>query len=259
MKKFYIIAIMALSVLSVQAQQKLSLSTYNGTNLEKYAGEECDVTAYRTLFTGWNTLYLPFSMTESEVNEVFGSDCKLERLVGVESNGNTMTLNFQDCKSMGIEANVPYILHFSGEICNKKIAKTAVIEVSKPSVTFIARGNGETVTMCGAQTHLTGEGLYGVLAKDNSEATFTKVDKGTNGFFATRCYIEITGSTPQTLLTRHLAAGDVLSIKDIISTNERVDVYTLSGAMVGSQMSSKDLKRLQPGIYVVNGQKVAVK
>ncbi len=259
MKKYYLIAIMALSVLAVNAQQKLSLSTYKGTNIEKYAGEECAVTSYRTLFTGWNTICLPFAMEESELNETFGSDCKLERLVAVESTGNSLTLNFQDCKSHGIEANVPYILYYTGETKTQKIAKTATIVAGDPSLTFIARGNGEAVTMRGAQTHITGEGMYGILAKDNSEATFTKVDANTSGFYATRCFIEVSGVAPQTLLTRHLGAGDVLSIRDIVRTNERVDVYTLSGAMVGSQMSSKDLKTLQPGIYVVNGQKVAVK
>ncbi len=259
MKKFYLIAIMALSVMAVNAQQKLSLSTYNGTNIEKYAGEECAVTAYRYVFAGWNTVSLPFAMNESELNELFGSDCKLERLVGVESTGNTLTLSFQDCKSHGIEANVPYILYYTGESKMMKIAKTALIEQGESKLTFSAKGSGQTVTMHGAQKHLTGEGMYGVLARDNSEATFTLVDSNTSGFYATRCYIEVDGLNPQTLLTRHLGANDVLSINDVMTSNEKVDVYTISGSKVGSKMSASDLKRLQPGIYVVNGQKVAVK
>ncbi len=39
MKKFYLIAVMTLMALTVSAQQRLSLSTYAGSNLEKVDGQ----------------------------------------------------------------------------------------------------------------------------------------------------------------------------------------------------------------------------
>ena len=96
MKKLYLIAAMAIATLAGNAQEKLYLSTYNGTNIEKYDGKVCDVTVNRYVFNGWNTISLPFALSESELNETFGQNCRLERLVGAEQNGQGITLNFQD-------------------------------------------------------------------------------------------------------------------------------------------------------------------
>ena len=86
MKKLLVIAAMAALSLGAQAQERLILSTYNGTNLAKYDGKVCNVTVNRYTFTGWNTIALPFSMSEQELNDVFGSDCRLERLISAEDN-----------------------------------------------------------------------------------------------------------------------------------------------------------------------------
>ena len=60
MKKLLVIAAMAALSLGAQAQERLILSTYNGTNLAKYDGKVCNVTVNRYTFTGWNTIALPF-------------------------------------------------------------------------------------------------------------------------------------------------------------------------------------------------------
>ena len=67
MKKFYLIAIMAVATLTASAQQILNISTYSGTNLQKYDGTECKVNVNRYVFTGWNTIAMPFEMTEAEL------------------------------------------------------------------------------------------------------------------------------------------------------------------------------------------------
>ena len=61
------------------------------------------------------------------------------------------------------------------------------------------------------------------------------------------------------LVTRHLAAGEVAGINDIVASGEKVDVYSISGAKVASGIKASQVNKLQPGIYVVNGQKVLVK
>ena len=105
MKKFYLIAAMVLMTLAASAQQTLNISTYNGTNLARYDGQEYNVVVNRYMFTGWNTIALPFSVTEDELNEAFGSDCQLEKLVAVEANGNTNDEVIQAASSL-IGANV---------------------------------------------------------------------------------------------------------------------------------------------------------
>ena len=258
MKKFYFVALMTLMAITASAQQALQLSTYAGTNLQKYDGQECKVTVTRYLFHGWNTFSLPFALSEDEMNEAFGSDCRLERLVGVESVGKDMVLNFQDCKAQGMEANVPYILWYNGENANKRIAKLALISDAPATVSFSDKGT--TVTMACAQKQFDGKGCYGVLAKDNAEAKFTKVDETiTSGFFATRCYIRVENGNPMNLLTNHLAAGEATGIDAISVAGKSVDVYNLSGQKVATKANKATLRSLAPGVYVINGQKVLVK
>ena len=211
MKKFYLIAIMAVATLTASAQQILNISTYSGTNLQKYDGTECKVNVNRYVFTGWNTIAMPFEMTEAELNETFGSDCKLEKLVAAESDMNGMKIFFQDCKAEGLQANTPYILYYTGENGNKKIAKTVAVDDAK------------------------------------------------GGFYATRCYVKLSEGNTTPLFTMHLAAGEITGISEIASSNKKIDVYNISGMKVASGIKASELSNMQPGIYVVNGQKVLVK
>ena len=259
MKKFYLIALMAVLSLAATAQQRVVINTYSGTNLQRYDGVECQVSANRFLFQGWNTLSLPFSLTASEVNEFFGADCRLERLVAAEGDASNVVLYFQDCKAEGVQANVPYILYYTGENANKRIQKLATITDENSTVTFDVPNSGQTVQMVGVKSHISGVGYYGVLAADNGEARFVKVDESKNGFYATRCYIALSSGNDAQLVTRHLAAGEVLGIAAVAAAGQQVDVYNLSGVKVASGISASQVSKLQPGVYVVNGQKVLVR
>ncbi len=259
MKKIYLIIVMAVAALTANAQQVLNLSTYNGTNLEKYDGQECKINVNRHMFTGWNTVSLPFAMSESEINDVFGYDCRLEKLIGAEEASGKVTLFFQDVKKAGIEANVPYILYFTGENANVRISKNALVENAASAVSYNVRGSDDVVSMVGTQKHFDGIGAYGVLAVDNSDAKFVAVDESLNGFYATRCYVRLVSGNSKSLATQHLAAGETTSINNIVNRNEKVDVYTISGVKVATGINAAQVSKLQPGVYVVNGQKIAVK
>lgn len=260
MKKLLVIAAMAALSLGVQAQEKLILSTYNGTNLAKYDGKMCNITVNRYVFTGWNTVALPFSMSEQELNDVFGSDCRLERLFSAEDNDmNGVTLNFIDCKQSGLEANTPYMLYYTGEAGNKKIVKQAEVTQGQATLTFTTQ-SGEKVTMEGAQTQTEGQGLYGVLARDNSEVRFVSVGmENTTGFYATRCYIRLSSGTSKLLTAQHIGYGEATSINAIARQDELVDVYNTAGAKVASQIPANQVNNLHNGLYIVKGQKILVK
>lgn len=257
MKRLYIIAAMAVATLAANAQEKLMLSTYNGTNIEKFDRKICDVTVNRYVFTGWNTVALPFDVTTEELNELFGNDCKLEQLVSVENINGNIQLNFQDCKASGLKANVPYLLHYTGTTGNKKITKEAAIYNEEAILTFQTQ-LGETVTMAGVREKTDGVGYYGILARDNAEAKFTKVDASLSGFLATRCYVQMPVGITGQVLTNHMAAGETTSINAIATSSETVDVYNTNGVKVAKINASK-VNDLQPGVYVVKGQKVLVK
>ncbi|NLV53039.1 MAG: hypothetical protein GXY64_07215 [Bacteroidales bacterium] len=259
MKKLLLTTAFALSCIGVSAQQTLTLSTYKGTDLEKYAGQTLNVSISRYLFNQWNTLSLPFAMSAEQVDEVFGSDCKLEKLVGVENDGLNVKLNFQNCKKEGIKPNTPYILYYAGESGSKKfVVENAQIIKGTPQLVYTAEGSGETVIMSGAQTHLDSEGLYGILAKNNGEAAFVNVDEATNGFYATRCYVKMSKGNSTLLKTNHIDE-DVTGVTSIVKKGERVDVYNLSGMTVAKQVTVDDIQRMQKGTYVTKGKTFLIK
>lgn len=253
MKKLLLIAAIALGCSNASAQQTLNLSTYAGTDLVKYNKKTLNVNVNRYVFNGWNTISLPFDLSEEQINEVFGTDCRLETLAGVEKDGSDYKLNFLDCKKEGIKANTPYILYYTGETGSKTIkAKDAYITDEPATKTFNI--DGIDVKFECAQKQTEAKGRYGILAKDNSEASFVNVDDVKAGFYATRCYVSVSNSNIASLETNHIGSGDVTSISSVSDLKGKGDIYNLSGIKVGSKGSA-----LTPGIYIINNKKVLVK
>ena len=258
MKNLFCIIAMTAFALTAWSQKPLNLSTYNGTSVDRYDGVQCDVTANRYLYTGWNTISLPFAMTEQEIDDALGSGVKLEKLVGVTQQGTEIVLNFQDCKKEGIEANKPYILYYPGETGTKKLHVNATVAKNESKVT-LTTDCGVEVTMHGAAMKTDGKGLYGILVINNSDANFTSIDNDKAFFYATRCYISIPGEQEFTLTPNHLGAGEVTSINEIAAANDIIDVYNVLGMRVAHNVKASDVNNLAPGIYVVKGRKILVK
>ena len=258
MKKILLTAALALACAGASAQNQLNLSTFNGTNLAPYANKTLNAKVARYLFHGWNTISLPFDVPSAQINEVFGHDCKLECLAGVENDGKGIKLNFRDCKGEGIKANVPYILYYAGEAGRKTLSvPEATIVDAKPELTFTAQGTGETVTMGCAKTKRESKGMYGILASDNSEAAFVNVDNVKTGFYATHCYIQLSNGNSTVLNTNHI--GSTVSIHNVLKDDEHANVYNVSGVMMAKDATINEILRLQPGVYVIKGKKVSVK
>lgn len=258
MKKLFCMIALAGLALTAWSQTPLRLNTYSGSSIQRYDGQQCDITVDRYLFTGWNTLSLPFSMTEQEIDEALGQGVKLERLVGVTQQGTEIVLNFQDCKKEGIKANTPYILYYPGETGTKKFHVNAQV-INKESKVTMTTGYGVDVTMHGAAMKTDGNGLYGILVINNNDANFTSIDNDKAFFYATRCYITIPGEQQFTLIPNHLGAGEVTSINEIANANDIVDVYNVLGMRVAHNITAGDVNHLAPGIYVVKGCKILVK
>lgn len=258
MKKLFCIIALAGLALTAWAQTPLRLSTYNGTSLTRYDGQQCDVTADRYLFTGWNTISMPFNMTEQEIDDALGMGVKLEKLVAVTQQGTEIVLNFQDCKKEGIKANTPYILYYPGETGTKRLRVNAQVANNESKV-MLTTDCGVEVTMHGAALKTDGKGLYGILAINNNDANFTTIDNDKSFFYATRCYISIPGEQQFTLTPNHLGAGEITSINEIAATNDIIDVYNVLGVRVAHNVKAGDVNNLAPGIYVVKGRKILVK
>lgn len=251
MKKILLTAALFVATMAASAQT-LTLSSFSGTNLSNLNGQVRDVKMSRDIFKGWNTISLPFALTEDQVNEYFGSDCRLEKFVGVETTASATTMIFQDVKAEGIKANTPYILYYTGE--TKSIAmnvSNATLDNGESVISF-TDVNGMTISMHGLKRSAGSRGLYGILAKDNDEASFVNVSDLGSQFYATRCYVEVSNidnakSTNLILATRHLAPGTT-GIDSVEAANSNSATFNLAGQRVG-----KDAK----GVKIQNHKKYA--
>lgn len=259
MKRLYVTLAIAAGLIltgnmTMTAQTKaLYLSSVNGSNIEQYDGQVRNVTMYRSVFNGWNTLCLPFSMTAAELDESFGSSCKLETLDDVKvSKDGTYYLYFKDAKKNGVKANTPYLLYYTGENTNAKLTadNTKIEYDSDPEIAFTV--SGTTIHLVGAVKHLDANGQYGIYVKDNADANFTPVANSTSGFYATRCYITVDGATTTPrFVAFHNESNYATSISDIKDyDNTSRDIYDVNGIRQNS---------LQKGVNIINGKKVRVK
>lgn len=253
MKKFtlrmlMVTVLMAISTVSFAQVKNLTISTVNGTSIDKYDGQVRNVVMHRSTYNGWNTICVPFDLSENQINEAFGSSCKIEALTNVSAVNDGFVLNFTDVKAEGIKANVPYLLYYTGE--NKSIminAPESTLRYSAdPSVKFYV--DGSTIKLTGAQTHIAADGQYGIYVKDNSDANFSVVEPTTTGFYATRCYLTVEGKSNARIYTTH--NSDATSISAINAQTGKSEVYGINGVRQNA---------VQKGVNVVNGKKVYVK
>lgn len=247
-KKFTLATILLAATTIISAQTKsLSISTYNGTNVQKYDGQQMNVSLDRYMFNGWNTVCLPFSLTEEQINTYFGNACKLETLISVSNEDNTLYLNFQDAKSNGIKANTPYILYYTGESKNVSLTVNDALIKYDANPEEIFSTDGITLKFAGTQSLLQSEGLYGIYAADNTESNFVKIDSNKSGFLATRCYVTVSGIDNAKIVALH---NEATSIKSVTNTNEAETIYSINGIQH---------KKVQKGVNIINGKKILVK
>ena len=98
-----------------------------------------DVRVKRTINAGeWNTLCLPFAMTEAQVKEAFGDDAELADFTGWSSeedeDGNivSITVNFTDVTE--VEANHPYIIKVSEDVSEFSVDGVDIQPEDEPTV-----------------------------------------------------------------------------------------------------------------------------
>lgn len=253
LKKMAVVAgCFAFSAAMMAQSKTLYLSSVEGTNVSQYDGQTRNVSMSRSVFNGWNTLCVPFSMTTEELNATFGAGCKLETLSAIAKEGNVIDLYFTDVKSEGVKANTPYLLHYTGETKTvKMVANETTIEANDaPALLFIA--DNAFVQFNGAAKHIEAneqDAMYGIYVKDNAEAAFSLVTPETSGFYATRCFITVDGVKNPTFKAHH-GAAPVTAINAVKAENASDNVYNVNGVRQNS---------LQKGVNITKGQKVIVK
>lgn len=262
LKNLVLVAVACMTLNTVSAQQRVVTNTVSPKDLTAYNGQTIDLSIYRFIYKGWNTICLPVSLTTDEVNSIFGEECRLETLVGVENTGVATKLNFKDVKPDGLKANTPYILYSTLESGVREIRQSDAHVSTGPVELKFSDNTGTTVIFGGATEAGSSEGIYGILVKDNSAATFVDVSEVPNGILASRCFIKLNGGeTSSTLRTNHLDYS-MTGVEDVageLTPDELTDVYNISGVKVASKVSSRNIRSLGKGVYVVKGRCFLVK
>lgn len=192
----------------------------------------------------WNTLCVPFAISEEEIKANFGKGTLVEKFDAV--NGNTV--NFADATS--IEAGVPYLI-------KPTVAGTTYTfygkEVSADDPK--AEGNAD-VTFQGiySPTDITNDGTVKAAGvTEGGKVLFVNPGSKTKAF---RCFFTISDNASITpAMLKISIKGVETAINSIVMDNSNATdnaVYNLQGQRVNGNSLTK-------GIYIKNGKKFAVK
>lgn len=209
------------------------------------AWEISDITLNRTLVADkWNTLCVPFAISEEEIKANFGEGTLVEKFDAV--NGNTV--NFANATS--IEPGVPYLI-------KPTVARTTYTfygkEVSADAPK--AKGNAD-VTFQGiySPTDITNDGTVKAAGvTEGGKVLFVNPGSQTKAF---RCFFTISNNASITpAMLKISIKGVETAINSIVMDNSNATdnaVYNLQGQRVNGNSLTK-------GIYIKNGKKFAVK
>lgn len=218
------------------------------------ASNNANVTLKRTLYNdgGWNTICLPFSLTDAQVKAAFGEKVELRTLES--ASGNTLTF----AAATGITAGVPYLIKVSEVAEDNTYTFTGVTTIAvKDENDFGSSGEKGNAEFIGIYSptdvsawSVTNE--YAIfLGADNK---FYKAKAGTT-MKAFRAFFLVPAST-DTQALKAVIDGTTTGIGDLNIGVAKADgrVYNLNGQCVGNS-----LEGLTAGVYIQNGKKVIKK
>ena len=209
------------------------------------AWENSDITLNRTLVADkWNTLCVPFAISEEEIKANFGEGTLVEKFEAV--NGNTV--NFADATS--IEPGVPYLI-------KPTVAGTTYTFNGKDVIADAPKTEGNAdVTFQGiySLTDITNGGTVKAAGvTEDGKVLFVNADSKTKAF---RCFFTLNDNTTiSPAMLKISIKGVETAINSIVMDNSNATdnaIYNLQGQRVNGNSLTK-------GIYIKNGKKFAVK
>ena len=212
-------------------------------------GTYATVTYERKLYSGLNTLCLPFETNREEINATY-----VLAYTGTTEEDGVFTLNFQEVSDL--EANVPYAVIIEGDDIslpvfeNKTVVESNDLTVSDENFSFVG-----TYTDFGKNNEIVQAGDYIAGA-----AKFKKASGG-NRVAAYRAYFKNNGNASAKLVFNFGGInidGDLVSedggftdgINQVAVDSATGHVYNLQGIRV---------KNATKGVYIQNGKKVVIK
>lgn len=192
----------------------------------------------------WNSLCVPFAISEAEVKTQFGNHAKVAEFTGATAT----TLEFSTCT--GIEAGKPYLVYIPEGATQTEFTFKGVSHFAGKPTDVVQHGSAnEKTTFHGYFYKSTApKGSY-VLRKNLVYHLVS--DMAIKGFRA----VLIDGTATQRVFTQWSLDGTTTGIGNIdANVIQRFNVYNTNGQMVRHAATSLD--DLPHGVYIVNGKKV---
>ncbi|MBR1525754.1 MAG: choice-of-anchor D domain-containing protein [Prevotella sp.] len=191
---------------------------------------------------GWNTICVPFALTDTDLEAIFGEGYKVYELKGY-TNGE-LKFNVADRRYAGY----PYIVYSENPVTLDERGYLLTY-VSFSTVKYDSYGNAkfqgtfEPIPAPGM------EGKYGVVPSTGH----IKVGGPNASLKGYRAYFELPEGTEASGISLDFGDGTVITgIEAVELLNGTADVYDLNGRKM-------DNSNLQRGVYVINGKKVVIK
>lgn len=224
----------------------LNQAADNETAIDSRLNKMANVSLQRTLTADiWNTMCLPFDISEAILEEAFGSDAdpEVRTLASVTSDGVfTFTRN-----TSTVEAGTPFLVKVKQTVTNPSFEEV-----------IISSGSAKTIPENG-QWYIAGTYSPIALSTDG-----TNLFLGTDGFL----YKPAEGKNTMNGLRAYFivpnGAGDAHVLfsdneSDAITTATVEQTETMNGVwnLLGQKMMSK--QTLRPGFYIINGRKTLIR
>ena len=194
---------------------------------------------------GWNTLCLPFSLSEEETAAHFSA---VKVLTDATLSDDSYDLNFTDAAC--IEAGVPCLVKPAADYTELLLTDALFKDTDAPAVTV------GSVTLHGTYNPLTLSG--GEFVISNNMFYRAEAPVSVKGY---RAYVTLDEPTAQPVNSlRILIDGESTDIADITADGngaDAVDVYSLTGILLRRGVPRTEaLSGLPHGTYIVGGEKV---
>lgn len=190
----------------------------------------------------WNSICLPFSLTNEQLIAVFDEGYELKSFKSVTEGETYNTFNFNDTQTT-LDAGVPYIIKPQADVTNLTFNNVTLNLSLDNSVveknTFKFTGTLQPYKMAD-------DGTDWFIGRNN------KAYKSNGTLHACRAYF--TMPSTQAAAKAFMFGNLITSIDNIVINDnslENVKIYNLNGQVVGNSWNA-----VPQGIYIVNGKKV---
>ena len=233
----------------------------NSPNPPEASGGMVDVRVKRTINANeWSTIVLPFSMVEEKLTAAFGTDVMVGDFTSCTSeqddDGNTVAIKLGFARVYEIEANHPYIIRITKAIDAEEGFTVDNVEIDPEDEPTVQVGKKvrERSYFIGSYQNDTYVPENNVFLSGNKfwySIGATKM-KGFRAYFDLFDVLSSVENTSNVSITWEDSTGLYATER---TNNAPNGIYDLQGRKLHTD--SQDMQKLQKGIYIINGKKVA--